>query len=177
MQSKAPLSCRSAGITSAKLCQPRSNLGLCVRAQLIESPPASSDQSFAARQQTAARRQQTASALTVGVSERAVLDAAPAIEASSSGSGSAADEALLRALTYGANAGVLGSVAMAAASGSGVLDIGDFHGLQAYGSTLHDAYLGLIGGHPVGLKVRVPGRTAVSAAVSASQSIGLRGAL
>lgn len=150
---QAPLCAR----ISASLRQPIRN---CARArqahlacaQLIDTPSPPNDQGNGIKQLAVGRRQQAAQALSIGVEHQALADN---VEASGdSSTNSAADESLLTisAYAYACNAAVLGSVAVAAASGSGVLE--PVAGLQSYGTALHDAYCGLLASHPVGLKVR-----------------------
>jgi protein Mpv17 len=67
---------------------------------------------------------------------------------------SAADDSLLT-ISVACNLAVLGSVAVAAATVSGVLE--PVAGLQSYGTALHDAYGGLLASHPVALKAAISG--------------------
>lgn len=137
-------------------CAFRSDVGsprFLTRAQLGDTPP---PQDASQLVQTVSRSRQTsARALTIGPEAR-IVEAFPAPASFSSpdaavDSGSPADAGLLRGLTYAANAGILASTCLAAASGTGVLD--SAHALQTASSSLHATYCGLLSTHPIVLKV------------------------
>ena len=122
-------------------------------AQLIDTPSPTHEHGNGIKQLALGRRQQAAQALSIGVEHQHNVEAsAPARDDPSTNS--AADDLLITisAYAYACNAAVIGSAAVAAASGSGVLE--PLAGLQAYGTALHDAYCGLLASHPIGLKVR-----------------------
>jgi hypothetical protein len=123
-----------------------------VCAQLIDTPSPIHEQGNGIKQLAAGRRQQAAQALSIGVEHQATADnveaSAPARDNPSTNS--AADDSLLT-ISVACNLAVLGSVAVAAASVSGVLE--PVAGLQSCGTALHDAYCGLLASHPVALKV------------------------